>query len=421
MTVSTMASADGRAYGRPEAHPDEELVRCGPGTLGGELLRRYWQPIATADEATARPKLIKVLGEELVLFREGSGAPGLLYPRCMHRGSNLLFGKVEQDGLRCCYHGWLFGPEGQIREVPCEPNNPVKRNLRQPWYPLVEKFGLIFAYLGPADKQPPFPIISITEDLGEDEYLFSTRITFGPNGPTPKVAGKTDYNWWQMYDNYMDPFHVVVLHSTINGVQFMDSLGIMPDVRFRRTDDGVVSIQHRTLPDGRLHQRLSQVILPNMNCTPGVTDEDLGQAGIGWTVPVDDENYTQFLILRSKRGVNKISNFDQVGMMQDDWGPKHGRPLVDWSLEDHQDWQTDYIAQKSQGDISLHSEEHLVFGDQGIGMMRQLFRREAKKVANGEDPIGTDRDQPYVVNVIAGNALLDPETKEPVAGFAVRT
>ena len=421
MSIAEVKASDGRAYGRAPAKADEELARCGPGTSGGELLRRYWQPIATASEATSRPQLIKVLGEELILFRDGSGTAGLLYPRCMHRGTSLLYGKVEENGIRCCYHGWLFGPEGELLETPCEPNNPIRRTLRQPWYPVVEKFGLIFAYMGPPERQPAFPIFSIEENLEEDEELVSFRVTFGANGPDPKVAGKTDYNWWQMFDNYMDPFHVVILHNTINGVQFVESLGILPEVKFRQVGDGIISIQHRKLPDGRLHQRLSQVMLPNINFTPGITDEDLGPANIGWTVPVDDTNFTQFHLARVRKGGNRYGNFDDVGMMSPEWGPRHGRPLVEWSTEDHQDWQTDYIAQKGQGDINLHSEEHLLVGDTGMGMMRRLFRQQAAKVANGEDPVGVGIDEPYRVEVRAGNALLDPETRQCIAGFAWAT
>ena len=108
----------GRLYGRPKATPDEAIVRCGPGTLGGELLRRYWQPLAMAHEATSRPKLVKILDEELILFRDGSGTPGLLYPRCMHRGTTLLYGHVERDGIRCCYHGWKYDHAGQCIDMP---------------------------------------------------------------------------------------------------------------------------------------------------------------------------------------------------------------------------------------------------------------------------------------------------------------
>src|SRR5262245_11805173 len=99
---STDVDKAGRAYGRPRAAPDDALVRCGPGTLGGELLRRYWQPVSLAKEVAALPKLVKIFDEELILYRDKSGTPGLLYPRCMHRGANLLYGKVEARGIRCC-------------------------------------------------------------------------------------------------------------------------------------------------------------------------------------------------------------------------------------------------------------------------------------------------------------------------------
>ena len=407
----------GRAYGRPEAHPDEELARCGPGTVGGELLRRYWQPVALAGDAGKLPKQVRVLGEDLILFRDGAGKPGLLYPRCAHRGTSLLYGKVEENGIRCCYHGWLFDVEGNCLETPCEPASNTAKMVRQPWYPLVEKFGLIFAYMGPPDKEPAFPRISLAEDVPDDEQIVAVQSTTGPNGPHPKIGARTDYNWWQVFDNFMDPFHVVVTHYLINGVQFTPSLGILPEVKFEYLPDGVRSIQHRKLPDGRLHQRVSQVILPNMHCTPGVTDEDLGLASVGWVVPSDDTNYLHFIIHRMPKALqNPMASFDKVGMLKDDWGPRHGRPFAQWSLEDHQQWQTDYVAQKGQGDINLHSEEHLTGIDAGTAMMRRLFKKQAAAVKAGQDPVGATPGDAYFVRIVAGNALLDPATKTCIAG-----
>lgn len=406
----------GRAYGRPPAHPDEALVRCGPGTNGGELLRRYWQPVALSSQATTTPRLIKVLDEELILFRDGEGKAGLLYPRCAHRGTSLLYGKVESNGIRCCYHGWLFTAEGQCLETPCEPTSNVKDTVRQPWYPVVEKLGLLFAYMGPAEKEPLFPVFSIEDDVEADEDLVAVQNTTGPNGPHPKVGSRTDYNWWQVFDNFMDPFHVVITHHLINGPQFTESLGILPEVKFEYTSDGVRTIQHRKLPDGQLHQRISQVILPNMHCTAGVSDDDLGKANLGWIVPSDDTNYLHFLLVRMKHGTDPIGNFAKVGMLQDNWGPKHGRPFLEWDLTDHQQWQTDYVAQKSQGEISLHSEEHLTAIDTGSAMMRRLFKKQASAVAAGQDPVGATSDEPYRVNICASNAMLDPKTLACIAG-----
>ncbi len=399
----------GRLYARAAGRVDEDLALVGPGTPGGELLRRYWQPVALSSQAEALPKLIKVLGEDLILFRDGSGQPGLLYPRCAHRGTSLLYGKVEENGIRCCYHGWLFNAQGVLLETPCEHGSSTVNLVRQPWYPLQEHFGLVFAYMGPPEKQPEFPRYSISEDLTEAEELIAFESTSGPNGPDPKVASDMDYNWWQVFDNFMDPFHVVVTHYMINGVQFVPSLGILPQVKFEYLSDGVRSIQHRTLADGRRHQRVSQVILPNMHGTPGVTDDDLGPSHLGWVVPNDDTSYRHFFLLRRRKGTDPTANFQNVGMMKDDWGPQHGRPFRQWSLEDHQRWQTDYVAQKGQGDINLHSEEHLTGIDAGIAMMRRLFKKQAQLVKEGGSPVGATPGERYLVRVVAGNALLDAD------------
>ncbi len=410
----------GRAYGRPIATSDDDLVRVGPGTRGGELLRRYWQPFAFTEEAGELPQHVKIFDECLILYRDGNGRPGLLYPRCMHRGTDLIYGKVEADGIRCCYHGWKFDAEGHCLEIPTERNDKLRQRVRQPWYPIVEKHGLLWVYMGPSEKQPDFPTFSIEEALGPDEAIVPYRWDTGPNGPPdPKLAAQGDYNWFQMYDNWMDPFHVCVLHYSINGPQFSPNLGIIPDVRFEETEDGVISIQKRTLPDGSMQQRLSQVIMPNMNCTAGVTDDDLGRANLSWTVAHDDTNYSIFGLARVDR--KHPPQPSRIPMQEDHWGPDHGRPFVEWSLEDHQRWQTDYVAQKGQGDISLHSEEHLMAGDKGTALSRRFFRQEAEKVARGEDPVGAVPGKSYRVEVLGGNALLDPDTLACLKGFAART
>lgn len=410
----------GRGYGRGRAVPDETLVRCGPGTLGGELLRRYWQPVALASEATDLPRQTRMLDEDLILYRDKSGTAGLLYPRCMHRGTSLLYGRVEKTGIRCCYHGWLFDEKGRCLEMPCEPNNPGRVNIRQPWYPLVEKFGLLFSYMGPPDKQPLFPHFTIEDDLSPDEKIVGSSSETGPHGPPrgplARMAAWADYNWWQMFDNFMDAYHVPVLHFMINGTQFQDSLSVMPEVKFEATADGVRSVQHRKLPDGRIHQRISQVMLPNMNSTAGVTDDDLTRAGVSWTVPIDDSHYRSFTLSRINTASNMQTDYSKLGMLQEGWGPSHHKPFREWSTEDHQRWQTDYTAQKGQGDISLHSEEHLTRIDSGVSMMRKLFRAQADAVAKGQDPIGAAFDKSYVVNVQGANAILDPVTMKRVEG-----
>src|SRR5262245_30624598 len=119
--MNTPGDAVRTAYDLPPPSHDASLTHVGRGTPMGELLRRYWHPVALTTDATDVPKTIRVLSEDLVLFRDKSGRPGLLHSRCAHRGANLYYGRVEERGIRCCYHGWLFAPDGQCLEQPCEP------------------------------------------------------------------------------------------------------------------------------------------------------------------------------------------------------------------------------------------------------------------------------------------------------------
>ena len=121
------AMDQGTAYGRATPTFDATLVQVGAGTPAGEMLRRYWHPIAVAADVGARPANVRVLGEDLILFRDLRGRPGLLYPRCCHRGTTLYYGTVEADGIRCCYHGWLFDVQGRCLDQPCEPREKVAR------------------------------------------------------------------------------------------------------------------------------------------------------------------------------------------------------------------------------------------------------------------------------------------------------
>lgn len=412
-------SSEGRAYGRPVPAPDEVLVRCGQGTPGGELLRRYWQPFARSEEAGSYPKLVKMLGEELVLFRDRSGRVGLLYPRCMHRGTSLLYGKVEDRGIRCPYHGWMYGVDGRCIERPCEPRSPPNAGPRQPWYPVVERYGLLFTYMGPPHRQPLFPRFAIAEDLRDDEVLVSfgqERMTF-EGAAAAVLIGAAQYNWWNFQDNVMDPFHLYFLHSHLNGIQLVSGLAELPKVQFRWTQDGVLSIQHRAMPDARIHQRTAQIITPNMNGVASLAG-DPGRGAVGWTIPVDDSSFQAFWLARVKRDTDPTAWQKELRIFNG-WGLD--KPFAEWSLRDHQTWQSDYICQLSQGPISLHSEEHLSRSDRGIAMVRELFRSQAEVVAQGADPIGVTFEEPYLIETLAGNAILAGETLECTAGFDGRS
>ena len=150
----------------------DAIAEVGPGTPMGELLRRYWHPIGMAADATDTPRKVRVLGEDLILFRDQSGRPGLVYPHCAHRGTSLYYGKVEERGIRCCYHGWLFDVQGHCLDQPCEPGGGKARDkVRQPWYPVQELYGLIWAYMGPPERKPVLPRYACLDVLDEGELL----------------------------------------------------------------------------------------------------------------------------------------------------------------------------------------------------------------------------------------------------------
>ena len=216
----------GTAYGKPPPTSKHELTDVGPGTPMGELLRRYWHPVGLTADACDTPRQIRVLGEDLILFRDKTGRPGLLYPHCAHRGTSLYYGKVEEAGIRCCYHGWLFDVQGHCMEQPCEPEGGRnKGRVRQPWYPVEERYGLVWAYMGPPEKKPVLARYEALDNLDPGEFLEANDRSIGGGGPQIIPC-----NWLQHYENLVDPFHVVVLHSTFSGTQFIEQMALMPKV-----------------------------------------------------------------------------------------------------------------------------------------------------------------------------------------------
>ena len=148
----------GGYFHREVPDEDAELTHVGPGTPGGEYLRRFWQPVCFSDELGELPYRLRILGEDLVAFRDRSGAVGLLELHCPHRGTSLEFGLVGEKGIRCCYHGWLFGADGAILETPGEPaDSTLKDRLFHGAYPVHEYSGIVFAYMGPPDTTAALP------------------------------------------------------------------------------------------------------------------------------------------------------------------------------------------------------------------------------------------------------------------------
>jgi nitrite reductase/ring-hydroxylating ferredoxin subunit len=385
----------GTGYGRDRPTYSRELTEVGPGTPMGELLRRYWHPIGLSGAAGPTPAAVRVLGEDLVLFRDGEGRPGLVVARCAHRGTTLYYGRVEARGIRCCYHGWLFDGHGHCLEQPCEPGGGTQRErMRQPWYPVQERYGLIFAYLGPPERKPALPRWEPLEAFEEGEFLETDANSIGGGGPVVIPC-----NWLQHYENLMDSLHVPILHGAFSGVQFTEVMGLMPEVAWEFSDKGVKAISRRRLPDGRLFHRISEAVLPTLRVIPNPRVEGYGRVEtIGWVLPIDD---TSFRIFTAGR-VRSAGDIARVRSRL------NGKLWEDLTEAEHQRFPGDYEAQVGQGAIALHSEEHLVSSDRGVSMVRRILRRQLEALAEGRDPIGVafDEDAPPT-RLEAGNFLVE--------------
>lgn len=359
----------------------------------GELLRRYWHPIGLSADAAVRPRKLRVLGEELILFRDGAGRPGLLYPRCMHRGCSLYYGRTEERGIRCCYHGWLFDVEGRCLEQPCEPDGGrALGRFRQPAYPVRERYGLIFAYLGPPERMPVLPRFDILESLAPDESLEADDSSIGSGGPQI-----VDCNWLQHFENVMDPFHVPILHGAFSGPQFTEKMSIMPKVTFSVTSRGVQSRQLRRLEDGSLHRRITEAILPAIRAVPNPRANAEGPCSLlGWVLPLDDTSFRIY-------SVGRVTRPGELAAIRSRF---NGRLWQELTSEEHRDMPGDYEAQTGQGPITLHSEEHLVSSDAGIALLRRLLQEQIRLVSAGADPLGVSfeagRD---LVQIDAGTSI----------------
>lgn len=371
-------NGDGGAYGYLPGEPEALLTEVGPGKPCGEFMRRYWQPVLASGNVTARPQEIRILGEDLIVFRDRRGRPGLLYPRCMHRGTSLFWGHVEDAGIRCCYHGWLFDVEGNCLEQPCEPDGGKNRKAaRQPWYPVQERYGLLWTYMGPPERRPILPRWDVLESLAPGEEYWVNDASFGSHRDTTMPV--VPYSWLHMNDNIMDPFHVQVLHSTFSVHQFAREFEVMPTVDFEPIEGGVIYKAHRRLDDGRAVNRVSTALLPNIMSVPNVELEEGRSTGMGFVVPVDDTHCRIVGTFRLRSG--------EASMLRE---PVrfNGKRWSEMSPAERQDIPGDYEAQAGQGPVSLHGEEHLASSDRGIIMLRKLLRQQIKVVEEGGDPAG---------------------------------
>ncbi len=346
---------------------DTELTHVGPETPCGEYMRRFWNPICFSDELKDLPQRVKILGEDLVVFRDGSGAVGLLELHCPHRGTSLEFGLVGKEGIRCCYHGWLFGVDGAILETPGEPaDSTLKDRLFHGAYPVHEAHGLVFAYMGPPAEQPAFPVY---DSLIRPGYrVIPGRKYFYP------------CNWMQIQDNTMDPTHTAFLHTIVSGAMFTEEFGVLPELDYLETPIGMIYVATRRVGDN-VWARMVETVLPNLQQVAPIWENGRQERAFSgpmmsrWLVPMDDTN-TMFIELRH---VSETDGEETPGWWADREQMLPGQIAAD-SYEEGQRRPGDFEAQVSQRPIALHALEHLSETDRGVSMFRRLMRRGIRAV-----------------------------------------
>ena len=368
----------GAYYHREAPQEDTELTHTGPGTLCGEYLRRFWQPICFADELRDLPVRVKILGEELVVFRDFQGSIGLLELHCPHRGTSLEFGLISQRGIRCCYHGWLFDVDGAILETPGEPaSSTLKNRLCHGAYPIHEYNGIVFAYMGPPEERAAFPLY---DSFSRSGYRL--------------IPGRKYYypcNWLQILENAVDPVYTAFLHTIVSGSQFTDEFGKVPELDFTETPVGMIYMATRRVGDN-IWARMVENVLPNLQQVAPIWENGhvehpfSGPMMSRWIVPVDDTN-TMFIEFRH------VS--ETTGATPDWWADRDVMLPGQLAAEDYEASQRrpgDYEAQVSQRTVAIHGLEHLGATDRGVIMFRQQLRQGIRAVKVGKTPNGPCRD-----------------------------
>lgn len=389
--------------------PDPELSEVGPGTPCGEYMRRFWMPVAMTDQIGDLPYRIRVLGEDLVLFREKKeGKLGLTHLHCAHRNMSLEFGIIEEGGIRCSYHGWKYGLDGTVLETPCEPPaSQVSKKACLGAYPVIEYKGLAFAYLGPKETMPPFPVMDTFDEDG-DEML-------------PSLI-KSPCNWLQVMENAWDPFHVVYLHTLAVRSQFIDAFAEMPMIEFHEGKYGDFYTNVRRVGDIvwlRIHDHMMPSFTQNGAHFP-VPDSPryFGRCGLSrWVVPIDDTN-TMVVTWRHFRDGDDprgLTDKSRVGYGKTDF---YGQD-PDRSYEQRQRDPGDYDAWVSQAPINIHARENLSFTDRGVAKVRRMLRNNIRSLAAGVPvPHPTD-GYAGVLPTYAGDTMLRIPVPEGRADAAV--
>jgi phenylpropionate dioxygenase-like ring-hydroxylating dioxygenase large terminal subunit len=384
---------------------NDAITRTGRGSGLGKLMRRYWQPVALVQElAGERPIVpVRLLGQDFVVFRDQQGRYGMLDRDCPHRGADLAFGRLEDGGLRCAFHGWLFDVEGKCLQTPAEPaTSRMCENLRQGAYPVVVKNGIIFGFVGEGEP-PAFPELDCF--TAPDQYTFAFK-------------GLIECNWLQALEVGIDPAHASFLHrffqdedlSASYGKQFRGaSAGTSipmtkilreydrPIINVERTEFGLRIIALRELDEQRTHVRVTNQLFPHAFVIPMSSEMTITQ----WHVPVDDETCYWYAIFTSfGQPVDKAKMTAQrLELYQLPEYRSRKNRSNNYGFDPHEQKHETYTgmgadinvhdqwAVESMGRIQDRTREHLGQSDKAIVEYRRLLREQIERVEGGGEPL----------------------------------
>jgi phthalate 4,5-dioxygenase len=380
----------------------DALTKVGPGTPMGELMRRYWQPIAlsTQLEADGAPLRAPLLGERFVVFRDSSGRVGVLDELCMHRGVSLALGRNEEGGLRCLFHGWKYAVDGTVLETPnvCG----VKAGLKAPAYPVYEEAGIVWTYIGPRDQAPPRR--SFAHEAVPADHLVVIRTN-------------VNASWLPLMEGGLDSSHVPILHTNqvrpawgaaARGERPPPQAGgllsddLVPEIKVAKTPFGFHYCALRRLPggSGELNGRLVPAVLPNIRLIP------FGDAVVGAIeVPIDDGHTSTYTIIYSEKNrVDRQKQLQTFGFVPPFYDEKTCNLNLDWRDGLGQDrsimkenWTgyrgielEDYAVTVSMGSDWDRSKEHLVKSDAAIVCWRRVLLENLERISKGQAPQAVD-------------------------------
>lgn len=349
---------------------NDRLARVGRGTPMGELLRRYWHPVGCSALVDGKPQRVKLLDEDLVLYRGESGKPVLMQLRCTHRNVALDYGRVEGDAIRCPYHGWLFSNTGACIAQPSDPDSDCSRSqfaLRS--YKTEEVSGIIFAYMGP----DPAPVLPIYDLLRSSNGFKQLRVY------------NVGSNWLQDAENILDATHFSWLH----GYAFPQFGGKRTGAKIQPMSYGLV--MSLALEGGA--EESTAYIAPAINrfAVPIPGSEEGLMNVIIYRVPIDDYSHMNYMLAFIKN--SQIPEDPARPVPTERLETKIGEYLPaegDWWGIDVTD--QDRMALEQQDAISDRTQEHLLASDVGVVSLRRLLREALEAVARGEDPIHVIRD-----------------------------